>query len=205
VVNSTFTGNSSTSWAGGIADGGDLNLVYSTVTQNAVGVDVPLDCAQGGATADGHVRARDVDADNVSVDGTFNAFANIVVGGPTNCSIGTPASAGYNFSNDNTCGFGAPTDSVSSTNDPNLGALGNNGGPTPTLLPLTGSPVIDAIPHVNCGDGDSIAQSVILSDQRGFGRPEVSGGKCDIGAVEVQPAPAPEPAPAVIIAPKFTG
>jgi hypothetical protein len=66
--------------------------------------------------------------------------------------------------------------------------------------------LIDAVPHVNCGDGDALAGSVILSDQRAFGRPEVSGGKCDIGAVEVQAvAPPPAPSPAVIIQPRFTG
>jgi hypothetical protein len=208
AVNSTFTGNSSTSTAGGIWAEGDLTLVYSTVTQNTVGVDVPLNCNQA-QSADGHARPAAVDgADNLEVDGTFSAFGNIVAqpgGGNDNCLIESANSSGYNFSDDTTCGFDAATDSASPANVPNLGALGANGGPTPTLLPLTGSPVIDAIPHVNCGDGDSLAQTVILSDQRGFGRPEVSGGNCDIGAVEVQTTPEPTPSPAVIIAPRFTG
>ncbi|HEY3673402.1 MAG TPA: right-handed parallel beta-helix repeat-containing protein [Acidimicrobiia bacterium] len=211
VLNSTFTGNSSVGAAGGIWAEGDLTLVYATVTQNSVGVDVPLNCDQIEST-DGHPHAAAVDgADNIEVDGTFHAFGNIVAqpgGGNDNCFIESSDSSGYNFSDDDTCGFDASTDSVSPTNAPNLGPLTNNGGPTPTLLPLTGSPVIDAIPHVNCGDGDALVQTTVLSDQRDFARPEVAGGNCDIGAVEVQaatPTPTPEPAPAAVVQPKFTG
>ncbi len=67
--------------------------------------------------------------------------------------------------------------------DPLLGPLQDNGGPTATLLPLGGSPVLDAIPSgiLECG-GD------IATDQRGTTRPTNSdntgGAACDIGAAE---------------------
>ena len=64
------------------------------------------------------------------------------------------------------------------TLDPLLGPLQNNGGPTQTLAPLTGSPVIDA------GGGCP------ATDQRGQPRPDNGETACDIGAYEVQDPPA---------------
>jgi hypothetical protein len=58
------------------------------------------------------------------------------------------------------------------TGDPKLGSYGFNGGLTPTLLPLVGSPVINA--------GDDL--SCLPTDQRGYSRV----GVCDIGSVEYQ-------------------
>lgn len=60
--------------------------------------------------------------------------------------------------------------------DPKLGALGDHGGPTFTILPAPGSPAIDRIPVAGgCGVG-------VTWDQRGVSRP--IGTMCDIGAVE---------------------
>ena len=56
--------------------------------------------------------------------------------------------------------------------DPQLAPLGNYGGPTPTMPPWPGSPVIDA----------GTNGSSFLADQRGF--PRVIGSFADIGAVE---------------------
>lgn len=56
-----------------------------------------------------------------------------------------------------------------------LGALANNGGPTQTMQPLAGSPLIDA--------GDP-AFSGLTNDQRGAGFPRIVNGRVDIGAVE---------------------
>jgi hypothetical protein len=66
---------------------------------------------------------------------------------------------------------------ITSTADPLLGPLGNNGGPTPTLALLPGSPALDA------GSNAPIPAGV-TTDQRGFAR--TSGGTVDIGAFEVQ-------------------
>ena len=64
----------------------------------------------------------------------------------------------------------------------------------------------------NCGDGNTMAGFAVTTDQRHLARPEQSGGKCDIGAVEVQfpPEPAPTPAATPAAAPvetviRFTG
>ena len=68
------------------------------------------------------------------------------------------------------------------------------------MLPLTGSPLIDAIPVASCQV--SVAAGVV-TDQRGVTRPQGSG--CDVGSVETQ-AVAPVPTPTPVIAPvRFTG
>ena len=58
--------------------------------------------------------------------------------------------------------------------DPLLGALADNGGPTQTLALLPGSPAIDA--------GNDVAG--LVTDQRGTGFPRVLGARADIGAYE---------------------
>ena len=63
-----------------------------------------------------------------------------------------------------------------SVTDPVLGPLQNNGGPTPTRLPLPGSPALDK--------GDPAVSGQPLWDQRGAGYPRVDG-RIDIGAIEV--------------------
>ena len=59
--------------------------------------------------------------------------------------------------------------------DPLLGALADNGGPTQTLALLPGSPAIDT--------GNNVAG--LATDQRGAGFPRVMGSSADIGAYEV--------------------
>jgi hypothetical protein len=71
---------------------------------------------------------------------------------------------------------------ITLTADPMLGPLHNNGGPTPTMLPLAGSPVL--------GAGDPSVASPL--DQRGLPRPP--NGPTDLGAVQVSVAlPSPSP------------
>jgi LPXTG-motif cell wall-anchored protein len=60
--------------------------------------------------------------------------------------------------------------------DPRLGALANNGGTTLTMLPLAGSPLINA--------GNPATTGIPATDQRGLAR--ISGPRIDMGAVEVQ-------------------
>ena len=163
---------------------GSTKLVYTTVARNVAGNFGNIDTA------------------------TMEAFGSVVAesNGTGNCLAAT-TSHGYNYSDDDLCGFTGPTDRENAA-DPHLGPLAANGGPTPTLLPEPGSPLIDAIPIGSC-QADGAAG--ITNDQRGVTRPQGPG--CDIGAVEVEvpvppvppgpPAPAP-PAP-VTVTPRFTG
>jgi hypothetical protein len=126
-----------------------------------------------------------------TVDGsTLNAaetiIADAVAGATTtNCTLtgtGTFVSGGYNLIDDTTCGTAASTD----INQPaQLGALGNNGGPTNTKLPASTSPAVGAIPSGVCtGTG-------VTTDQRGNARGAGLNGSCTIGAVEVAVAAPP--------------
>jgi hypothetical protein len=98
-----------------------------------------------------------------------------------NC-CGALTSRGYNLSNDNSRSFSGMGD-LNDT-DPDLGRLRNNGGPTPTMALLPGSPAIDS---GNPDGGTDGSGHLLMTDQRGKPRPdkEDSGG-CDRGAFERQ-------------------
>jgi hypothetical protein len=209
IKNSTVTGNSSGD--GGAIDASDvgtsLTLAYDTIVGN---VWVPVIGATSSANS-GKVDAAIADQPaNLSVGATFTSFGTIVAlpqGGGTNCAVDSTTSQGYNWTDDTSCGFGGAvtSDKVATPNDPQLNALGDFGGPTPTMLPFTPrfggvtSPVIDAIPSAACQTGVAAG---ITTDQRGVTRPQLVG--CDIGAVEVTLADLRVEA-AQVIQPKFTG
>ena len=149
LTNVTISGNTANN-AGGIASNVTLNILNSTIANNHL---------SGGSTG------------GIANWGTIN-FKNTIIAGndaPNCINSGTLNSQGNNLDSANSCGFGVG-DLVNT--DPQLGALGNNGGLTQThALPL-GSPAIDAGTNTGCP----------ATDQRGAPRPYVS--TCDIGAVE---------------------
>jgi len=184
VVNSTITGNTNGggSLGSGIFSGGSTTLVYTTVARNVAGNFGNIDTVR------------------------LESFGSVIAesGGTGNCLAKT-TSHGYNFSDDDLCGFTDPTDRENA-GDPQLAPLADNGGPTRTLLPQGGSPLIDVIPIGSC---ESNGAAGITTDQRGVSRPQGSG--CDIGAIEVEafappvPTPAPPPPAPVTAIPRFTG
>jgi hypothetical protein len=92
---------------------------------------------------------------------------------------GSLNSLGHNLIGDGTGGSGyAVTDLVGTSvdpMDPKLGPLQDNGGPTPTMALLPGSPAINA---------GALTDSEW--DQRGPGYPRLVNGATDIGGYEVQ-------------------
>jgi hypothetical protein len=222
VENSTVTGNSSgVDGAMDVSNSDEfainLTLVYDTIVGNI---------SHGAPAAESTVKSESVHAAadqaepadlSVNGPGGLTAFGTILAlpqGGP-NCASyddATIVTQGYNWTDDTSC-FPTPaaTDKVATPNDPGLNALGDWGGPTHTMLPLTPlhggttSPVIDAIPTAACRTGVAAA---VTTDQRGITRPQRLG--CDIGAVEVTEAEFQVAAeevitPPVAIQPKFTG
>jgi hypothetical protein len=104
VINTTVHHNTKGGLGGGIFSGGNATLVYATITDNEV--------EQGFA--------------NLYVNGTLSSFGTVVTGHGdnfANCLAGPESvSLGYNFSDDPSCKFDAPTDRMNA-GDPKLGPL----------------------------------------------------------------------------------
>jgi hypothetical protein len=164
ITNSTVSGNTSSSFTGGINNYGTMTLTNSTVAGN----EAPQ--IQG-------IR-------NSSYSATLIITTTVVEGDCATENEATTTSGGYNIeSPGNTCGFNQTGDQPSVTEAQlNLGPLTYNGGPTVTHKPGdgdfgVGSFAIDQIPEADCE---------VTEDQRGEPRPETGGTMCDVGAVEVQ-------------------
>jgi hypothetical protein len=204
VTNSVFSGNGYSSSNGGgiLNNGGTLSVTNSTFSDNiAVGAVVGYGGYGGGIYNDGVlIVTNSTFAGNVSASGLggaifntdFASLKNTILASKSsgNCfilSLSDPTAvisdAGYNISDDNTCGFSA-TGSHNNTN-PLLSAAGlaNNGGPTQTIALDSESPAIDAIPFADCTD-QFFKQ--IPTHQRGALRFDAGELQCDIGAYEFQ-------------------
>lgn len=207
VVNTTVSGNSSTSsfsgGGGGVHSTSNSSIYNSTISANQArnnGGGVLSTTASGrmnliGVTlVDNRADSDGANGGNgggLRIEGNFALITHVVFAGNRVGSGNSPSdcdkSAGLtNVSIDgnhlesaaSSCGFSAGTGDLLGT-PALLGALANNGGNTPTHLPLSGSPVIDSGSSINC----------LGVDQRGVSRPQdgngVNGAQCDKGAVEV--------------------
>lgn len=163
ISNSTFFNNHVDPGFGGAiynANNGNLTVTNSTFSANS------STAFQGG----GAIRN--------SEGGTVTLENSIVANSPSgdNC-VGEIMDGGGNLSYpDTTC--------PGINQDPFLGALQDNGGPTMTMALLAGSAAIDAADDAICA-----APPVNNLDQRGVARPV--GSHCDIGAFESEETPAP--------------
>ena len=153
-TNSTLSGNQANEFGGGLYQNrGDGKMLYTTVANNF-------------ATAGAGVFKGSVPG-SLSLQNTL--LANNSSG---NCDGERPMSLGNNLSTDTNCDLTImPSDQQGV--DAKLGPLANNGGPTRTHLPQSGSPAINAAARVS-----------VTVDQRGITRPQRT--EPDIGSVEVQ-------------------
>ena len=169
TANDAIAGDSLNGGAGGQANGGGIcvtggsaSLVNTTIAANRAdpstnvygGVISVLPLGGGLFITNATVSVR-----NSIIANSANGFDE----------WGPVVDAGYNLCSDGTAGFSA----LGSLNhaDPMLSALSQNGGPTPTMALLVGSPARDAI-----------SSGFPPTDQRGVPRPQ--GPAADMGAVE---------------------
>lgn len=196
VTSSTVTGNQATTHGGGLAlrypDGSNATVVNSTMHANsaavgggvAAGLTEPLTLRYSTLTANSAATGANLASSSVTTVGA-TAIAE-PAGGGSNCSpfpgFGTSrVSEGYSWFSDDSCEAG-PADVAEVGGDAQLGALGDNGGPTPTRLPAATSPLGGLVPGGACD---------VATDQRGELRP--AGDGCEAGSVEVEEVPAVTP------------
>ena len=181
-------GSGGSGGSGGNAPGGAIcvsgGFAYVTNATLSANVSVAGDGGLGGGVAGGAPAPAGTNglAEGESVASGWPGLLTLLnsilscASGQTNI-FGPIIDAGYNLSSDES-GFLTNSTSFNGLN-PELGSLGNYGGPTPTIPLLPDSPAID---HANPTNFPSI-------DQRGYPRPY--GPSPDIGAFEHWPTVRP--------------
>jgi CSLREA domain-containing protein len=195
ITNSTLSGNSALVGDGMQAGGGGMastvNLENVTISGNA-GIGLAI---VGGAEDTVNITHATFFANsgaNLTTGAAVVNVANTIISnaGASNCS-GALTSLGNNLEDREDCAFDDPEDIQNE--DPLLGPLQDNGGPTFTHALLQGSPALGAADDALCTP----------TDQRGVSRPQGDG--CDIGAFESGlTAATPTPTPAPTLAPTAT-
>jgi hypothetical protein len=181
ITRSTFSGNSTAAGGNGGAvydnGGGTSTIVNSTFSGNTVG------SGEGGALYLSSVTAtltNDTIASNQVASGGENAGIFGAAGVTANNTIiADDASSSDDCdapvaSSDHSLQAASLGCGLDRTGNPMLAALADNGGPTQTMAPQTGSAAIDSGDSAKCPG----------TDQRDEPRP--GGPACDIGAFEVQ-------------------
>jgi parallel beta-helix repeat protein len=192
LTGSTVNDNVGSSGAGIFND----TLSTLTVTNSTISNNTAADNGGGVYSADSAVFTNCTISGNAAHDGggiykahgLLNLRNTIVAGNTADTSPDVDAlllqSLGHNLIGDGhgSSGFAASdlVGTSASPIDPLLGPLQDNGGSTPTMIPLPGSPAVDAGDNANAP----------AFDQRGPGYDRIVGGTIDIGAVEAQPGPA---------------
>lgn len=174
IINSTIANNTTAGAGGGILAeySADLSINDSTISGNTG--------FGGGIYGSPYDRYGDV--------APVITLANTIVAGNTNPNGGDSADVSGVFSSlgnnligqtDGSSGW-VKSDLTGTAAHPlvaKLSSLGPNGGPTPTMVPLAGSPAL------NHGS-NALIPAGVTHDQRGM--PRIAHGIVDIGAVEVQ-------------------
>jgi CSLREA domain-containing protein len=168
IINSTVSGNTANSNAGGIRSA-DGHIINSVIVNNVSDADRSGDGLGGGLTTGNAIITNTIIANNIDNTGSVPDCS-----APVNNPL---ISGGYNLIEDPTACVRVSKPSDIFGQDPQLGPLQDNGGPTWTHAPLPGSSVIGSIPAGVNGCG-----TTVIEDQRGVARPV--GYTCEIGAVE---------------------
>jgi hypothetical protein len=170
------------------ASGSSLNLFSVTMAKNTAGA------GAGGGLRIGGNRNADVDVFYSIIAGNTGGNCKFDTGETLVGNDGDSAnqSQAFNIDSENSCGF---TTLAQVNTDPKLAAVAVTHGITPTMVPLVGSPAVDAVTDSTvCPAATSVNDPEPPADQRHIDRPQ--GARCDIGAVEVIPTAVTSVAPA---------
>jgi hypothetical protein len=182
ITNSTVNDNNTDGAGGGVRNDGTVTFINSTISNNraeysggiynlatAIVLDSTISSNSAGFFANGIYSTHSLTLKN-------NIFANTFPGSRGDCvnNGGTITDNGYNLIEDSStaCGLSNGVKNNIIGQNPLLGPLADNGGPTLTHALLPGSPAINA------------GNSAETTDQRGVARPV--GLADDIGALEQQ-------------------
>ena len=154
ISNTTVANNSATNGGGIYLSGGATTLTNATIAGNIATI------------SGGGIR---ITAGAISLKNTILAN-NTAPSGPD--MAGTVTSQGYNLVTDTTGATFTTTTGDVTGQDPLLGVLADNGGPTATMALLSGSPAIDT----------GTCTGSPTADKRGIARPQNT--LCDMGAYE---------------------
>jgi hypothetical protein len=174
INNSTIANNVASQSAGGIGNSGILTITNSTISGNSTTLSGIVSGAAiinaGNAVISYTTITNNVSATSSAVfsaPDTIEIINSIIANNPGgDCSYpATSPVSGPNLDSDGSC------DNFTITDDPQLGPLANNGGPTQTHAISASSPAKNAA-----------AGTCPAADQRGDPRPH--GAACDLGAYE---------------------
>jgi CSLREA domain-containing protein/uncharacterized repeat protein (TIGR01451 family) len=183
LTNVTLSGNTATGSGGGLSQSlGSQAIPSATLTNVTVAANRASGGGGGIAVSGGTVTlANSIVANNVDTNTHGSANCQTV-------SFGAFSSAGFNLVFPETgCAFASVNGDLLNQ-DPLLGSLADNGGPTPTLALLSGSAAIDGGNPATPLDGQG--GHCAAADQRGRARVDGNldgNARCDIGAFEVVP------------------
>lgn len=204
VTNSTISGNSAARGGGGVHGFQEtMTITNTTISKNSGQLGGGVYNESGTVTLTNDT----ISGNTGAAGGVYNAFgtaslSNTVVagnigGGSPDCGINLSDGSGghgYNFIGDGTnCGLtdGTNGDHVGTSSAPldaKLASLAPNGGPTMTMMPQAGSPLISAGYAPTCLSAGS--QGISNKDQRSYPRKAAAAptgrGVCDIGAYDTE-------------------
>jgi hypothetical protein len=168
-----------------LGTGSTANLKHVTIAGNATN--------SGGAkgTSPSGVVDTATDGGQFLVGGLYNKASSVTLSAAllwnagTNCGGSPMTTPSASVATDSSC-FGDGSGPAGALNKVDatankLGALADNGGPTPTVALATGNPAIGWVTNATCAGTPT--------DQRGKPRPPTTGAACSAGAFEPQPPP----------------
>lgn len=228
----TLSGNSASFFGGAIFVTSVLDLDTSTLANNSSGVNGGAIYLDSGAplTASSCTISGNATGPGAAIagPGAVTLIRTILAGNlneaamESNLSVLAVNPIGMNFVGDTggLPGFGTPgVDYL--TGDPMLRPLGDHGGPTATMLPLAGSPVIDAtvdwwlppfdqrgLPRPKDGDGDGLARTDIGAVEYSLGTVDTSSDENDSPAgslLSLREAIADPSLDDIVFAPELSG